>query len=218
MSRFTFIARVTDGLPLAEGLESEKNPDLEQYKAQAKNIVKKLSQQSGNRQSRLSVESGNCFLNYLVDNRVCFLALTDKGYPKKLAFQFLEELAKEFGRLYGDQVDSVARPYAFIKFDTFIQKTRKLYLDTQTQRNLLKLNEEMQEVHAIMTKNIQEVLGQGEKLDRMSQISNSLAVESKQYARKAKDIHRQALIRKYGPLAVIVFVIILVFWIRSKFY
>ena len=49
--------------------------------------------------------------------------------------------------------------------DTFIQKTKKLYMDTRTQRNLAKLTEELGEVHSIMTKNIQEVLGQGEKLD-----------------------------------------------------
>lgn len=39
-----------------------------------------------------------------------------RSYPKKLAFQYLEELAREFGRLYGSQVDTVQRPYAFIKF------------------------------------------------------------------------------------------------------
>ena len=49
--------------------------------------------------------------------------------------------------------------------DTFIQKTRKLYLDTRTQRNLSKLSEDIAEVHSIMTRNIQEVLGQGERLD-----------------------------------------------------
>lgn len=49
--------------------------------------------------------------------------------------------------------------------DTFIQKTKKLYLDTRTQRNMAKLNEELSEVHQIMTKSIQEVLGQGERLN-----------------------------------------------------
>lgn len=52
--------------------------------------------------------------------------------------------------------------------DTFIQKTKKLYLDTHTQRNLAKLNDELYEVHQIMTRNVQEVLGVGEKLDRKS--------------------------------------------------
>jgi vesicle transport protein SEC22 len=50
--------------------------------------------------------------------------------------------------------------------DTFIQKTKRLYMDTRTQRNLNKMNEELAEVQQIMTRNIQEVLGQGERLDR----------------------------------------------------
>ena len=97
------------------------------------------------------------------------MTLTDKGYPKKLAFQvspsfpatfsgspcpfsclaslpvtsnlanqacflflsalqYLEELCGEFGRLYGSQVDSASRPYAFIKFGTFL--TRSCLLGT----------------------------------------------------------------------------------------
>ena len=36
MVKLTLIARVADGLPLAEGLETEKNTDLDAYKQQAK--------------------------------------------------------------------------------------------------------------------------------------------------------------------------------------
>jgi len=49
--------------------------------------------------------------------------------------------------------------------DTFIQKTKKLFQDSRSQRNLAMLNDDLAEVHSIMTKNIAEVLGQGEKLD-----------------------------------------------------
>ena len=38
-------------------------------------------------------------------------------------------------------------------------------MDTQTQRNIAKLNDELIEVQQIMTRNIQDVLGTGEKLD-----------------------------------------------------
>jgi hypothetical protein len=41
-------------------------------------------------------------------------------------------------------------------------------LDTRTQRNLSKLNDDLFEVQQIMTRNIQEVLGVGDRLDRMS--------------------------------------------------
>ena len=36
MVRLTLIARVRDGLPLAEGLDGEKDRDLDSYKHQAK--------------------------------------------------------------------------------------------------------------------------------------------------------------------------------------
>ena len=52
--------------------------------------------------------------------------------------------------------------------DTYISKTKKLYLDTRTQRNMAKLSEDISEVHSIMTRNIADVLGQGERLDSES--------------------------------------------------
>ena len=46
MVRLTLLARITDGLPLAEGLEDDQNHDLQQFKQQAK-----VSQNSAFRQS-----------------------------------------------------------------------------------------------------------------------------------------------------------------------
>jgi vesicle transport protein SEC22 len=78
-------------------------------------IFKKLSQ-SGVQPSRCTYESGPNFFHYIMEGGVCFLTLCERGYPKKLAYQYLEELHQEFSRLYGPQVETVARPYAFIKF------------------------------------------------------------------------------------------------------
>ena len=50
--------------------------------------------------------------------------------------------------------------------DTFIQKTKKLYMDSRANRNNLKMmSEDLRDIQGIMTKNIQEVLGRGEKLE-----------------------------------------------------
>jgi hypothetical protein len=280
--RLTLIARVSDGLPLAEGLDKDEDKDMRQhdYKGQAKvraglcvvagacvpagsdmraaappshrtpllhrvrmcrprrlllcpqAIFKRLSQTPHSAQEpRVSIESGPCTFYYLLDGGVCFLTLTEKGYPKKLAFQYLEDLSREFKALYGPQVEGVTRPYAFIKFgacladvcarpclcvlggwggdctqqwcllrvkahvsvagarrkakppavvmlsstrthrappattDTFIQRTKKVFQDTRSQRNMAALTADLSEVHTIMSKNIAEVLGQGEKLD-----------------------------------------------------
>ncbi|KAL0463777.1 UNVERIFIED_CONTAM: vesicle transport protein [Sesamum latifolium] len=115
--------------------------------------------------------------------------------------------------MYGNQIETAGRPYAFIKFDTFMQKTKKLYQDTRTQRNIAKLNDELYEVHQIMTRNVQEVLGVGEKLDQVSQMSSRLTSESRIYADKAKDLNRQALIRKWAPVAIVLGVVFLLLWV-----
>ena len=42
--------------------------------------------------------------------------MCDRAYPKKLAFQYLEDLKNEFERVNGAHIETAARPYAFIKF------------------------------------------------------------------------------------------------------
>ncbi|KAL6501402.1 SNAP receptor [Orobanche gracilis] len=149
---------------------------------------------------------------------VCYLTTCDRAYPKKLAFHYLEDIKNEFEGAYGNQIETAAKPYAFIKFDTFMQKTKKLYQDTRTQRNISKLNDELYEVHQIMTRNVQEVLGVGEKLDQVSQMSSRLTSESRIYAEKAKDLNRQALIRRWPPVAVVLGVVFLLLNVRKKFW
>lgn len=55
-------------------------------------------------------------LSYIIEGRVCYLTMCDRTYPKKLAFQYLEDLKNEFERVNGVQIETAARPYAFIKF------------------------------------------------------------------------------------------------------
>jgi vesicle transport protein SEC22 len=110
-------------------------------------------------------QKNNLIFSYIIELGVCYLCICEKSYPKKLAFSYLEELQKEFQENYGAEIETVGRPYAFIKFDTQIVKVRRSYQDTRTQRNLQKLNEDLQDVTRIMTKNIQDVLGRGERID-----------------------------------------------------
>uniref|UniRef100_A0A0E0MTL6 Longin domain-containing protein n=1 Tax=Oryza rufipogon TaxID=4529 RepID=A0A0E0MTL6_ORYRU len=211
MVKLTMIARVTDDLPLVEGLDDGRDlKDADFYKQQAKLLFKNLSK-GQHEASRMSIETGPYLFHYIIEGRVCYLTMCDCSYPKKLAFQYLEDLKNEFERVNGNQIETAARPYAFIKFDTFIQKTKKLYLDTRTQRNLAKLNDELYEVHQIMTRNFQEVLGV-----EVSEMSNRLISDTRIYAEKAKDLNRQALIRKYALVAIVIGIVLMLFWVKNK--
>ena len=80
-------------------------------------MFKKLAAQKSSAPERLSAEAGAHTFHVLNSNGVAFLTLAERSYPKKLAFQYLDELANEFNRLYGgQQMENVSRPYAFIKF------------------------------------------------------------------------------------------------------
>lgn len=54
--------------------------------------------------------------SYIIEGGVCYLTVCEKAYPKKLAYQYLEDLQREFEKVNREQIETVARPYAFIKF------------------------------------------------------------------------------------------------------
>ncbi|KAI8088207.1 Longin-like domain-containing protein [Thamnidium elegans] len=213
MVKTTIIARISDGLPLAASMDDEQvETELAEYKGQAKTIFKRLSPNS---EPRCSIESGKYVFHYIIEGSVCYLCICDQSYPRKLAFSYLEELVKEFNMSYGNEVDKPGlRPYAFVKFDTFMQKTKRIYQDTRTQSNLSKLNEDLQDVTRIMTKNMEDLLWRGDSLDRMSTISGELKDSAKMFKDKARHLNLQALYRKYGPPAIIALVILFVLLVR----
>lgn len=89
--------------------------------------------------------------------------MCDQQFSKRTAFSYLEELAAQFSADYGHKINTVARPYSFIEFDTQIQKIKKQYLDSR-KSNMNRINNELQEVHKIMAQNIEDVLQRGDAL------------------------------------------------------
>eukprot|EP01119_Soliformovum_irregulare_P008999 TRINITY_DN22110_c0_g1_i1.p1 TRINITY_DN22110_c0_g1~~TRINITY_DN22110_c0_g1_i1.p1 ORF type:complete len:212 (+),score=43.43 TRINITY_DN22110_c0_g1_i1:88-723(+) len=209
MSGLTMIARLPDKLILAEALDDGQNVD--EYRVQAKQILGTITHRS---QPKLTIDSGNSYFASLIQNDICYLTLCERSYPKKLAFGFLEELQKEFDIQYGNEVAAARRPYAFIKFDTFIQKTKKLYADTRSQRNLSKVTEDLTDITGVMNKNIAEILGRGEKIDDVSRKSSALLQSTSKYKKQAKDLNASMFFRKYGWIIVAVVIILLVFYWR----
>ncbi|KAJ1942632.1 SNAP receptor [Linderina macrospora] len=217
MVKSTIIARVVDGLPLAASMDDEQSEsELAGYKSQAKAIFKKLNLQS---EPMCSIESGPYFLHYVVDQGVCYLCICERSFPRKVAFSYLDELAKEFHMSYGSEVEKTnLRPYAFIKFDTFIQKTKRIYEDSRTQQNLSRLNEDLRDVTQVMTKNMEDLLWRGDSLDRMSSLSDRLRDQSEKYRKDARRLNLEALYRKYGIPAAIILGFLLILYLRYKLF
>ncbi|KAF9881132.1 hypothetical protein CkaCkLH20_01282 [Colletotrichum karsti] len=213
MIRSTQIARL-DGLMLCASVDDEQQEAaLAEVKSQIKQILRKLSRNS---EPQASIESGSYNLHYLIDNDITFLCITDRSYPRKLAFTYLSDLAREFTQTYPvAQLHSPAlRPYAFMEFDTFISRTKSTYSDARASQNLDKLNDELRDVTKVMTKNIEDLLYRGDSLERMGELSSRLRDDSKKYRRAAVRINWELLLKQYGPFGALGLIIIVFLWWR----
>ncbi|XP_023216559.1 vesicle-trafficking protein SEC22b [Centruroides vittatus] len=205
----TMIARVGDGLPLAASVSDDEDGKLE-YQNQAKLLFKKLNQNSP---PRCSIETGPYFFHYIIENNVCYLVLCAQSYPKRLAFSYLEDLHNEFQSQYGEKVATVNRPYFFIEFDNYIQKTKKSYTDARARRNLSHLNVELQDVQRIMIQNIDDVLQRGAALSELDNKASNLSILSQKYKKESHYLNLKSTYAKVAAVGVIVFVCFLYFWV-----
>ncbi|XP_030051178.1 vesicle-trafficking protein SEC22b-B [Microcaecilia unicolor] len=209
----TMVARVQDGLLLAASMqESEQSSrNLQEYQNQAKQLFRKLSEHSP---SRCSLEAGPMTFHYLISQGVCYLTLSNASYSKKLAFTYLEELQVEFSEVYGKKVASVSRPYAFIEFDTYIQKLKKSYVDSWSKRHLSSINTELQDVQKIMVTNIEEVLQRGEALSALDSKASNLSSVSKKYRKDAQFLNTRSAYAKVAASGIFLFMLMMYlrFW------
>lgn len=129
----------------------------------------------------------------------------------------LDELASEFSTQFGQLIESATRPYAFIKFDGYIQRAKRSYQDVRARHNIDRLQEELVDVTKIMTSSINDVLERGSKLENMSLLSSNLSQDSRKYLRDTRKLNLLLLWRTYGPVSIMGLVFILVIYIWHRF-
>jgi len=210
MAMLTLIARVIDGLPLVGTMQDDEQTgrSIMEYQNQAKMLFRKLN---ANSPSRCSIETGPYLFHYLIENDVCYLVMVDKMYSKRLAFNYLEDIAQEFHANYGRRVNSVTRPYAFIEFDVYLQKAKKQLTDRR--RNIHTINNQLQDVQRIMVQNIDDVLQRGTVLSELDTKTQNLTLMSQKYKKDATYLNRKSMYVKAAAIGVAVLVFILYFWV-----
>ncbi|KAM4626089.1 vesicle-trafficking protein SEC22a [Discoglossus pictus] len=121
---FASVVRVRDGLPLSASTDHEQNMSVQETKKYLKALSRKLEQLP----DRCTLKRGPHNVNFISSLGVSYIMLCSESYPNVLAFCFLEELQKEFITTYEMvHINSAIRPYSFIEFDNFIQKTKQRF-------------------------------------------------------------------------------------------
>ncbi|EPE29815.1 SNARE-like protein [Glarea lozoyensis ATCC 20868] len=212
MIKSTQIARL-DGLMLCASVDdSATESSLSEIKSQVKMIIRKLRH---NAEPQASIESGQHTIHYLISANIIYICISEKSYPRKLAFTYLSDISTEFSNTYPSQqvMSTILRPYAFMEFDTFISRTKATYEDSRATQNLDKLNDELRDVTKVMTKNIEDLLYRGDSLERMGDMSSRLREDSKKYRKAAVRINWELLLKQYGPLGGLgLFILVFIWW------
>jgi vesicle transport protein SEC22 len=205
MPKMTMIVRLNrDGPPLDLCSDGLNAPELTAQAREASQIFKQLSSTT---ETYGTVESSPYNYHYCLQDNVCFMTVAEKTFPKNVAFAFLDELQKEFMGQFGHRVASETRPYAYMAFERFLQKTKVRFTDPATKRNLDKLGSELKDVRSIMSSNIQDVLNRGEKLSKAAEDSHQLVEDSKLYKKSATSLNRCLWLRQMAPAGFVLVIV-----------
>jgi len=220
----TQICRTRDGLELTE--QSSATLDLTEFRRQARTLVDRVRVQRGayGEKNKTHVDSdlGPYYYLFVTSGALLLMTLCERKYPKKLALIYLEELEREFTTSYSSaQIDAATTPFVFQSFETFMLKTKRLYEDSSSQRNvdqMAKVQSELTDVHRVLSQNIHDMVERGAKIANVSQKTDELFTESLKYEKQAKHINLLQLWRTYGMYASVVALVTLVLYFRFKWY
>ncbi|TGZ85668.1 snare-like protein [Ascodesmis nigricans] len=211
MIKSTQIYRL-DGVPLAATVD-DTDPQLRDLKPHLRSLLRSITPNS---EPCASISASSLTIHYLITPvPLLYLCITESSYPRKLAFHYLSDISTEFEttNLPAAMAPNL-RPYAFVQFDTFMQKTKRTYEDTRATANLGRLNDDLKDVTRVMTKNIEDLLYRGDSLERMGDMSSQLREESRKYRKKAKKINWDLMVKQYAPFGVVGLILILFIWWR----
>lgn len=224
MVRFVSIVRLSDGLPLVSSQEDGNlGRDFPEFKRQYKIMLNELSSLQRAAEGEINqIELGYFSFIILLDpsSDLALLSLCEKHYPKKLAGSLLGDLKEKFLEQFTPSMIKVPglRPYAFISFDSTLEKIKADYRDVRAKSNLERLHSDLADVTKIMHTNITGVLERGSKLETMSLLSNNLSEDSRKYLRHTKKMNLQLLWRQHGPIAIFIGALMMFLFIYWKWF
>uniref|UniRef100_A0A8C9KMR0 Vesicle-trafficking protein SEC22c n=1 Tax=Panthera tigris altaica TaxID=74533 RepID=A0A8C9KMR0_PANTA len=143
MILFACVVRVRDGLPLSASTDFYHTQDFLECRRRLKTLALRLTQYPG----RGSAEGRDFSIHFSSLGDVACMAICPRQCPAAMAFCFLETVWWEFTASYDTTCIGLAsRPYAFLEFDSIIQKVKwhfNCVSSAQMESSLEKIQEEL---------------------------------------------------------------------------
>ena len=213
----TSIHRLSDSLPLASGAEAATQTD--EYRGGKNQMNKILASLKNSRDSEAMVPFGNMYVLYYIQGDVVFAALFNRGYSQQMAQAYLLDVKREFLSQYDERrVANASVAYAFMSFEGFISKTKRVFEQNKTSRNLSAVQGNLSDIHRVMTKSLADVVNRGDDISDLGSKTDAVLSESESYRKASVDLNRMKFWQKWGVVIVIVLVLLLLFYLRAKLF
>jgi flagellar biosynthesis/type III secretory pathway M-ring protein FliF/YscJ len=95
---------------------------------------------------------------------------------------------------------------------------KRAFEQTKANRHLSQVQGNLTDIHRVMQRSLSDVVNRGEDISALGFKSDQVLAESESYRKVSADLNRMKLWQKWGVVIVIVVVLALVFYIRSRFF
>eukprot|EP01017_Pseudomicrothorax_dubius_P031387 TRINITY_DN4000_c0_g1_i1.p2 TRINITY_DN4000_c0_g1~~TRINITY_DN4000_c0_g1_i1.p2 ORF type:complete len:256 (+),score=61.87 TRINITY_DN4000_c0_g1_i1:965-1732(+) len=220
----TFLARASDGLLLCENY-FENNLAVTDSRRKILSLLKGGQIRDEAPEVKVLEINNVHHLCYKVVEGVIYLVLSDSKYPVKLANAYLddvqsaftEELKTAFGAMdYRNKIETIEKPYFFIKFERVLKRKKAEFQDTGSKTNIERLKNDLTNVHNIMSQNIDLLLDREKNLNTMLGKAASLKENSKNYKDKTREVAFNLWLKRY--LTILVVILVLLVFVYLKFF
>jgi vesicle-associated membrane protein 7 len=152
------------------------------------------------------------YFHYILDRGLVFLLVADDQTPRRVAFEFLEDVKQTFHTMYTEPVltASLCSDFASVWRDKFAT--------AESGDRVLAIKQELDKVKDVMVENVDRVVERGEKLEALLERTEELEAAAAGFQRSATALRRRTWWQARKPLLallVLLLAFVLVYWLLS---
>lgn len=167
-----------------------------------------------NKETRMSYIYDSYMFHYVVESTMVYLVMcgNDDSTKKRVAFQFLEDIKKDWRVRYDEQIESKAIAFAMqAEFSPILQGQMNRYNNDKDfsggTDNIEKIRNQIDSVKEIMCENIDNLLERGEKIELLVDKTDQLSNSAYKFERSSKSLKNAMIwnqIKMYLLIAAII--------------
>ena len=138
--------------------------------------------------------------------------MADENLERRIPFDFLEETQKKFKAKYKDKWSMVQQAKDLKDFTGQLNERMEV-ANSGKEDTIRQIKTQIDETKGIMNKNIDELLGRGERIDLLIVKSNALESGATQFRSSARNLKWAMWKRKICMTALVVFILLVVIFI-----